>query len=178
MRFVLAIGGMVAILILLAGLATSLNIDPKMMFTILGVFAGVSLLFYGLIKLGFFKALQEFGKEVSGAGAATEIGKGLATVWGAERSARKTFEWQKHSLFLIPRQSLCQLSNAQGDKPARLVSYNYLPPAVQAVGDPEFFFNNPYVSSQEDGLENFYSEAKAQWSEGYYLTCSKTFSCR
>ena len=28
-------------------------------------------------------------------------GKGLTTVWGAEQSSRKTFEWQEHSLFLI-----------------------------------------------------------------------------
>ncbi len=93
-------------------------------------------------------------------------GKGLTTVWRADQSTRKTFEWQKHSLFMIPRQSFCQLANAQGDKPARLVSYNYLPPAMQAVGDPEFFFNNPYVSKQGEKLEEFYSEAKAEWSEG------------
>ncbi len=89
-------------------------------------------------------------------------GKGLSTVWRAEQSARKTFEWQKNSLFMIPRQSFCQLSNAQGDKPATLLSYNYLPPAMQAVADPDFFFNNPYVSSQENELEDFYSEAKQQ----------------
>ncbi len=93
-------------------------------------------------------------------------GTGLTTVGGAEQSARKTFEWQEHSLFLIPRQSFYQLTNAQGDKPAKILSFNYLPPAMQAVGDPEFFFNNPYVSSRRDVLsEDFYSEAKAQPNE-------------
>jgi len=92
-------------------------------------------------------------------------GRGLATVWGAEHSARKTFEWQKHSLFVIPRQSFYQLSNAQGDKPATLISYNHLPLAMWAVGDPEFFFNNPYVSKQGNALEDFYSEAKGDLSE-------------
>ena len=87
-------------------------------------------------------------------------GKGLTTVWESEQSTRKTFEWQQHSLFVIPRQSFCQLSNTQGDKPATLVSYNHLPLALRAVPDPEFFFNNPYVSSQGDMLEDFYSEAK------------------
>ncbi len=92
-------------------------------------------------------------------------GKGLTTVWGDEQRDRKTFEWQKHSLFLIPHQSFRQLTNAQGDKPATLLSYNYLPLAMQAIQDPEFFFNNPYVLSQGDGLEDFYSEAKEQPTE-------------
>ncbi len=92
-------------------------------------------------------------------------GRGLTTVWGAGQEARKTFEWQKHSLFLIPRQSFCQLTNAQGDSPATLLSYNYLPLAMQAVEDPEFFFNNPYVSNEGDVLEDFYSEAKVEQSE-------------
>ncbi|MFC2072964.1 cupin domain-containing protein [Chloroflexota bacterium] len=94
-------------------------------------------------------------------------GKGLATVWGAEKGARKTFEWKEHSLFLIPRQGFCQLTNAQGNKPATLLSYNYLPFAMQAVDDPGFFFNNPYVSSQGDVSDDFYSEAKLQskWTE-------------
>ncbi len=93
-------------------------------------------------------------------------GKGLTTVWGAEQGARKTFEWQKHSLFLISRQSFHQLTNAQGDKPATLLSYNCLPAVIQAAGDPEFFLNNPYLSSHGDVLsEDFYSEAKAEESE-------------
>ncbi|MFC2072424.1 cupin domain-containing protein [Chloroflexota bacterium] len=92
-------------------------------------------------------------------------GKGLTTVWGAEQKNQKTFEWQKHSLFLIPRLSFYQLTNAQGDKPATLLSYNYLPLAMQAVEDPEFFFNNPYVSSQGGVLDDFYSEAKKQPEE-------------
>ncbi|MFC2056427.1 cupin domain-containing protein [Chloroflexota bacterium] len=92
-------------------------------------------------------------------------GKGLTTVWGTQEKTQKTFEWQKHSLFLIPRQTFCQLTNAQGDKPATLLSYNYLPLAMQTIGDPEFFLNNPYISSQESGWEDFYSEAKAQPNE-------------
>ncbi|MFC2072876.1 cupin domain-containing protein, partial [Chloroflexota bacterium] len=54
---------------------------------------------------------------------------------------------------------------AQGDKPATLLSYNYLPLGMQAVPDPEFFFNNPYVSSHGDVSEDFYSEAKELWNE-------------
>lgn len=92
-------------------------------------------------------------------------GKGLATVWGAEQRNRRTFEWQKHSLFVIPRQSFYQLTNAQGDKPATLLSYNYLPLAMQAIEDPEFFFNNPYVSKRGEVPEDFYAEARAEYTE-------------
>lgn len=92
-------------------------------------------------------------------------GRGLATLSGVGQKTSKTFEWQKYSLFLIPRQSLYQLTNAQGDKPARLLSYNYLPLAMQAIEDPEFFLNNPYTLSQGDRLEDFYSEAKMEWVE-------------
>ena len=92
-------------------------------------------------------------------------GKGLTTVWSTEHGARKTFEWQKNSLFMIPRQSFRQLTNAQGDKPARLLAYNYLPFVMEAVEDPAFFFNNPYVLSQGTGSGELYSEAKQQPNE-------------
>src|SRR2546427_8225243 len=37
-------------------------------------------------------------------------GRGLTTVW-AEGQPKKTFEWQKHSMFLLPRGYNYQLSN-------------------------------------------------------------------
>jgi hypothetical protein len=50
----------------------------------------------------------------------------------------------------------------QGDKPVRLLHYSYLPLAMSAIQESEFFFNNPYESpdllSGQDG--EFYSEAK------------------
>ncbi|MDP2730070.1 MAG: hypothetical protein Q8O55_06285 [Dehalococcoidales bacterium] len=88
-------------------------------------------------------------------------GKGLTAVWGMEQTARKTFEWGVRSLFLIPRQSYYQLSNAQGDKPAVLLSHNYFPLATQVVADPEFYLNNSYLPEEANVLEEFYSEAKA-----------------
>lgn len=93
-------------------------------------------------------------------------GKGLATVWGAEHGARTTFEWQKRSLFLIPRQSFYQLTNAQGAQPATLLSHNYLPVDMEAIADPEFFFNNPYLPPQGAALADFYSEARKQPARG------------
>lgn len=89
-------------------------------------------------------------------------GQGLTTVWGADGKVSKTFEWQKHSLFMIPRNSTHQFGNTRGNTPARLLHYNYLPMAMSVVPDPDFYFNNPYTGPEilqgEDG--DFYSEAK------------------
>src|SRR6266508_1085723 len=91
-------------------------------------------------------------------------GRGLTTVWGAGDSRRRTFEWQKHSLFMLPNNRTHQFSNTQGDRPARLLHFNYLPLAMSCIQDPEFFFNNPYAEA--DGAstppEDFYSEAKVE----------------
>ncbi|HTE85638.1 MAG TPA: cupin domain-containing protein [Dehalococcoidia bacterium] len=89
-------------------------------------------------------------------------GRGLTTVWAGDDKPKKTFEWQKHSLFMLPHNHVHQLSNMQGDRPARLLHYNYLPLAMSAVQDPAFFFNNPYLApeSTESQAGEFYSEAK------------------
>jgi len=88
-------------------------------------------------------------------------GRGLTTVTGADGRTR-TFEWQPHSLFMIPRNSTHQLGNAQGNRPARLLHYNYLPVAMTLCPDPEFFFNNPYSNTESlpTAEGDFYSEAK------------------
>ncbi len=88
-------------------------------------------------------------------------GRGLTTVWG-EGKEKKTFEWQKHSMFLLPHGYYHQLSNAQGNQPARLLHYNYLPLAMSITPDTKSFFENPYFDpSTLYGQDNFYSEAKA-----------------
>ena len=43
-------------------------------------------------------------------------GRGLTTVWVGD-GPKKTFEWQKNSMFLLPRGSTSQLSNVQGSSP-------------------------------------------------------------
>lgn len=89
-------------------------------------------------------------------------GRGLATVWVGDRPKR-IFEWQKHSMFLIPGNHLSQLSNMQGNQPVRLLHCNYLPLAMSAISNPDFFFQHPLVDLTilygEDDSE-FYSEAK------------------
>jgi len=89
-------------------------------------------------------------------------GRGLTTLWGGEGKAKKTFEWQKHSMFLVPRNYSHQLSNMQGDKPVRLLHYNYLPITMSIVPDVKFYFDNPYVDlNVVYGQEGeFYSQAK------------------
>jgi len=89
-------------------------------------------------------------------------GRGLTTVWAREGSPKKTFEWQKHSMFLVPHNTIHQLSNMQGDSPVRLLRYSYFPLALSAVQEPAFFFDNPYQGPDRLSGENgdFYSEAK------------------
>jgi len=88
-------------------------------------------------------------------------GRGLTTIWYDHSSAKKSFEWQQHSMFVLPHGCHHQFSNMQGNRSVRLLHYSYLPMALSAVPDPEYFFNNPY--SSPDSLstqEEFYSEAK------------------
>lgn len=89
-------------------------------------------------------------------------GRGVTTVWAGEGKPKKTFEWQKHSLFMLPHNHFHQLGNMQGDRPARLLHYNYLPLAMSAVQDANFFFNNPYLTPEATNgqVEEYYSEAK------------------
>jgi len=90
-------------------------------------------------------------------------GRGLTTVWGGEEKPKKTFEWQTNSLFLIPHNYSYQMSNMQGNKPARLLHYNFLPLAMSITPDPKFYFENSHVDLDlVYGSEGeFYSEAKA-----------------
>jgi hypothetical protein len=106
-------------------------------------------------------------------------GRGLCTVWADESSPKKTFEWQKHSLFMLPRNYKVQFTNTQGNATARLMHYNALPLAMAITPDPNFFFDNPYVDKNLVGDDDFYSEAKvfqndtmmgqrAQWSGNFF----------
>ncbi len=91
-------------------------------------------------------------------------GRGSTTVSRGNGMPDITFEWQKHSLFLLPHDHSYQLTNMQGDKPARLLHQNYLPLAMQARPEPEFYFANPMEDPQRLDASNgrFYAEASAQ----------------
>jgi quercetin dioxygenase-like cupin family protein len=93
-------------------------------------------------------------------------GQGLCTVWAAD-GPKQTFEWQKHSLFLLPRNCWHQFSNARGDRPARLLNYNHLPLAMSTVPDRDFQFCGPLEEPDRlYGLEEFYAEAVMMTREG------------
>ena len=87
-------------------------------------------------------------------------GRGLTTVWGGEAEPKKSFEWQEHALFLVPRNHYHVFSNMQGDKPVRLFHYSYMPMAMSALPEPDMYFNNPYESKNGATEGDFYSEAK------------------
>ena len=97
-------------------------------------------------------------------------GRGLATIEHQGGGSKRTFEWQDHSLFLIPGGHTHQFTNMRSDQPARLLNYNYLPVAMSAVPNPDFFFDNPFdgPDALAAGGDEFYSEAKAVLSPDNY----------
>jgi quercetin dioxygenase-like cupin family protein len=88
-------------------------------------------------------------------------GRGFASVWGEISNAKRDFEWSDRSVFVIPRNSWCELRN-MGNTPVRLLFFNYLPIALSTIPDPEFFMNNPHVNKSilDDADQDFFSEAK------------------
>ena len=89
-------------------------------------------------------------------------GQGLATVWAGD-GPKKTFEWQKSSLFILPRNCWYQLANARGDQPARVLNYNHFPLALSSIPDLDFYFKGPLEEPEllyGTGGEDFYAEAK------------------
>jgi mannose-6-phosphate isomerase-like protein (cupin superfamily) len=87
-------------------------------------------------------------------------GRGLTTLWSGDGQGKHSFEWQKHSLFIVPRYARHQFSNTQGNRPARLLHFNYLPLAMAANPEPAFFFNNPF-------------EDPATWQGEHYSTAAQ-----
>ena len=97
-------------------------------------------------------------------------GSGLASVW-AEGHDKYNFEWQKHSLFLIPRNFNYQLTNARGDRPALTLHFSHLPLAMQIIPSPDYFFNNPYVDPSilyTEGADFYSREARAVEHKGVF----------
>ncbi|HEY3115883.1 MAG TPA: cupin domain-containing protein [Chloroflexota bacterium] len=84
------------------------------------------------------------------------------------RQSPRTFEWGKHSLFLIPRHAAYRLGNS-GDRPARLLHYNALPLALTVVPDPEFLVDNDFqvetLQVDADGAD-LYTEPRLAGSAG------------
>ena len=89
-------------------------------------------------------------------------GRGFASVYGEISNAKRDFEWSTRSAFVIPRNAWCELRNMEGDRPVRLLHFNYLPLGMTLITDPSFFFNNAQVNGSiiDDADQDFFSEAK------------------
>jgi oxalate decarboxylase/phosphoglucose isomerase-like protein (cupin superfamily) len=75
-------------------------------------------------------------------------GRGATTVWDGG-GARKSFEWQENSMFLLPRHHFHQFSNTHGSQPARLLNYNYFPLLLSASPDPDAFITTEMGNAGE-----------------------------
>lgn len=88
-------------------------------------------------------------------------GRGATSIW-ADGEPPVSFEWNKFSLFLAPGNFWYQLSNMQGEKPSRVVHYNYLPMAMETVRDRKVMFECPVVDrSRLYGSKDPYSAAQS-----------------
>jgi len=90
------------------------------------------------LKLGYDEAVYVLG------------GRGLTTVWSPDESRQWTFEWSKHSMFLLPRHHRFQLGNVRGGEPARLLHYNYLPLICSLGPDPSVLLDPKSADYQGD----------------------------
>ncbi|MDQ7907576.1 hypothetical protein RB614_23935 [Phytohabitans sp. ZYX-F-186] len=96
-------------------------------------------------------------------------GSGSTTVWatGDHAEQGKQFEWADKALFLAPNNHYRQFSNLSGDRPARLLHYNYLPLAMSVITDVAFFFDNPYrANTTRAELDSAFAHAKEMKGSG------------
>lgn len=70
-------------------------------------------------------------------------GRGATTVW-VDGGSKRTFEWQKGSLFALPLNSWHQLFNGSGNEPVRLMALNTAPMMLDLLRNEEFVFQNPF----------------------------------
>lgn len=86
-------------------------------------------------------------------------GRGLTTIWAGD-GPKRTFEWHKRSIFMLPRGSTYQLSNTQGGSPVRLLHTSSLPMAMKLQPDPDFYFNSKYTSPDLLYKEDIFAAAR------------------
>lgn len=71
-------------------------------------------------------------------------GSGATTIW-YEGTRKRTFEWERGSLFAIPLNAWHQHFNASGSAPARYFALTSAPVAFELYRDPDFIFDTAYV---------------------------------
>jgi mannose-6-phosphate isomerase-like protein (cupin superfamily) len=98
-------------------------------------------------------------------------GSGATEVWldANGTSAKRSFEWQKGSVFAVPLNVTYQLHNASGSQPTRYFSLTSQPVAFEMYRDPEFIFNNAHVFKDRFNPddEEFFSKP-GQYFKEYY----------
>ncbi|MGW5432781.1 hypothetical protein ACWET9_37145 [Streptomyces sp. NPDC004059] len=91
-------------------------------------------------------------------------GNGTTRIWSENdrQDEGHTFEWNDRALFMVPPNQYRQFGNMRGDRPVRLLHYDYLPLAMSVVPDPDFFLNNDYAarSTTAGHLKSVFSEAQ------------------
>ena len=71
-------------------------------------------------------------------------GQGTTSIWWDDNGPRRTFEWQRGSLFALPLNARYEHSNTSADEPARLVSLTSQPVVFELYRDPKFIFGTEY----------------------------------
>ncbi len=94
-------------------------------------------------------------------------GQGMTTLRSPDGKTSRSFEWQKHSLFLVPRYAIHQFKNMLGQKPARLLHFNYLPLSMAGNPDPVFHFHNPFEDPAALADPDLYSAAKVSANDEF-----------
>lgn len=83
-------------------------------------------------------------------------GSGITTI-GEGDSARQ-FEWSKHSMFAIPRNTTYAHKNMSGEDDVKLVVQTDLPQLIDIIRDEEFIFNSEYDFWGDRDVESVYSD--------------------
>jgi gentisate 1,2-dioxygenase len=71
-------------------------------------------------------------------------GRGGTSIWWDDAGPRRTFEWQRGSLFAIPLNAQHEHFNTSSDEPARFISLTSQPVAFEMFRDPGFIFGTDH----------------------------------
>ncbi|MBI2360537.1 MAG: cupin domain-containing protein, partial [Deltaproteobacteria bacterium] len=95
-------------------------------------------------------------------------GRGATTIW-YDGTPKRTFEWERGSLFAIPLNGWHQHFNASGTEPARYFALTSAPVAFELYRDPEFIFNTSYTFKDrfDPHDEEFFSKPGKYYTEYY-----------
>lgn len=95
-------------------------------------------------------------------------GRGATTVW-YDGTAKRTFEWEKGSLFAIPLNAWHQHFNVSGSEPTRYFALTSAPVVFELYRDPEFIFNTKHVFTDrfDPQQEDFFSQP-GRYNTDYY----------